>query len=118
MENLLRMDESIPLEILELYGCVDMIEESLQNGDAATASARAAKTFTLIRNISESKRYNDRPLLKKELKNLEHQKIDAPPHLKRCGLIGARFLDAQRADHTLKSVVLGRHVDMKQEHSK
>ena len=40
------------------------------------------------------------------------QKIDAPPHLKRCGLIGARFLDAQRADHTLKCVVLGRHVDI------
>jgi len=24
-----------------------------------------------------------------------NQKIDAPPHLKRCGLNGARFLDAQ-----------------------
>src|SRR3989344_8509689 len=41
------------------------------------------------------------------------QKIDAPPHLKRCGLIGARFLDAQSADHILKDVVLGRHFDIK-----
>ena len=24
-----------------------------------------------------------------------YQKIDAPPHIKKCGLIGARFLDAQ-----------------------
>ncbi len=28
-----------------------------------------------------------------------NQKIDAPPHLKRCGLIGARFLDAQDCIH-------------------
>ena len=27
----------------------------------------------------------------------DNQKIDAPPHLKRCGLIGARFLDARSA---------------------
>ncbi len=39
----------------------------------------------------------------------EYQKIDAPPHLKRCGLNGARFLDDRRADHTLKDVVSGRH---------
>ena len=42
----------------------------------------------------------------------EDQKIDAPPHLKRCGLIGARFLDAQRVDHSPKAVVSGRHVDI------
>ena len=35
----------------------------------------------------------------------EHQKIDAPPHTKVCGLIGARFLDAQSVDHILKNVV-------------
>ncbi|MEK6836457.1 MAG: DNA topoisomerase (ATP-hydrolyzing) subunit B [Nanoarchaeota archaeon] len=29
-----------------------------------------------------------------------NQKIDAPPHLKRCGLIGARFLDARSVPHT------------------
>ena len=67
------MDESIPLEILEIYGCMDVIEESLQDGNATTASTRASQTLSLIRNISESKRYNDRPLLKNELKNLEHE---------------------------------------------
>ena len=65
----------------------------------------------------------------------KNQKIDAPPHLKRCGLNGARFLDArkfylkrifcteiflkeeiscaQSVDHILKDVVLGRHFDIK-----
>jgi len=32
--------------------------------------------------------------------NFEYQKIDAPPRLKRRGLIGARFLDAQSVPHT------------------
>jgi len=63
-----------------------------------------------------------------------HQKIDAPPHTKVCGLNGARFLDARNfflkrnfctevchckqtscarsADHILKDVVLGRHFDI------
>src|SRR3989344_2545855 len=67
------MDESIPLEILELYGCMDIIEESLQNGDATTASAIAAKTSALIRNISKSKRYDSRPLFRDELKTLEQE---------------------------------------------
>ncbi len=31
---------------------------------------------------------------------MQYQKIDAPPHLKRCGLIGARFLDARSVPHT------------------
>ena len=39
----------------------------------------------------------------------KYQKIDAPPHLKRCGLNCARFLDDRSADHILKDVVLGRH---------
>ena len=38
-----------------------------------------------------------------------NQKIDAPPRTKVRGLIGARFLDDRRSDHTLKSVVLGRN---------
>ena len=41
-----------------------------------------------------------------------NQKIDAPPHLKRCGLKGARFLDAQSADSTLKCGVFRRHFDI------
>ena len=41
-------------------------------------------------------------------KNNKYQKIDAPPHLKRCGLIGARFLDAQSAFiRNLKVAVFG-----------
>src|SRR3990167_6080706 len=43
------------------------------------------------------------------LPKVKHQKIDAPPHLKRCGLNCARFLDDRSADHILKDVVLGRH---------
>ena len=39
----------------------------------------------------------------------KNQKIDAPPPTKVGGLIGARFLDDRRSDHTLKSVVLGRN---------
>jgi len=35
-----------------------------------------------------------------------------PPHLKRCGLTGTCFLDAQSVDHILKNVVLGRHFDI------
>ena len=40
-----------------------------------------------------------------------YQKIDAPPHLKRCGLIGARFLDARRAPRP-KGRGFSKHVDM------
>ena len=31
---------------------------------------------------------------------LHYQKNDAPPHLKRCGLDGARFLDARELPHS------------------
>jgi len=68
-----------------------------------------------------------RPIINYAKENMLDQKIDAPPRLKRRGLIGARFLknklvfeghrnvgalrdlDARRSDHTLKSVVSGRN---------
>ena len=36
------------------------------------------------------------------MENEENQKNDAPPHLKRCGLNGARFLDARELPHSLE----------------
>jgi len=36
-----------------------------------------------------------------------------PPHIKRCGLTGTCFLDAQSVDYILKNVVLRKHFDIK-----